>query len=261
MANKTYHVMSQSLKWQVIAFAVAIEGITVRPSLCPTNKIAPHQRTSTRRYVNQRTFGAVFDLLSHDNLHGGQINNLQEQPLADDPEDCGVIEDYDENDVSSVTTESARRHAHVDQRYFFEKFFQFLTPTGLGHYSEKPTGKPTRPPYASGGIFAGNPYRPPSHLYPSDYVKPVHEDAHERPLTYRPGIVGGPLGHIVGVTQVRPTNRPPETTSNLNMKYINSVRFSSLPSQVSINSNRRPRDRIMNDAHNGIFSSFIDLFV
>lgn len=93
----------------------------------------------------------------------------------------------------------------------------------------------------------------------SDYVKPVHEDAQETTAAYRPGLVGAPLGHVVGVTQVRPTNRPPETTSKFNSKYINNIQFSTLPER---NSNRRPRDRIIHDTNssNGVFGSFLDLF-
>ncbi|CAH2040499.1 unnamed protein product, partial [Iphiclides podalirius] len=217
----------------------------------------------TRNYGSQRTFGAFYDLFAHENSQPDQPSNLHEQPLADDPEDCGEIEDYDENDVGSATTESARRKGNSDNRYFLGNIFNFLRPTTLRPpqvYPVRPIGRPTKPPYWSGGFFDTNYYRPPAHQYPSDYVKPVHEDAQVIHATYRPGVVGGLLGHVVGVTQVRPTNRPPETTSKQNTKYINNVRFSMLSSQATTNSNRRPRDRKENEANRSVLGSFIDLF-
>lgn len=78
-----------------------LRGITVRPSLCPTNKIAPHRRV----LASGRTFAAYYDLLLNPNTpqnEGYQTQNpLQEQPQPDQPDDCGEIEDYDENDLSS----------------------------------------------------------------------------------------------------------------------------------------------------------------
>lgn len=86
---------------QIIALSVCTEGITVSPSLCPTNKIAPHRRVLTTKYGTQRTFGAFYDLLVPDNFQPNRPS-LQEEPL-NDPEDCGEIDDYDENDVGSGT--------------------------------------------------------------------------------------------------------------------------------------------------------------
>nr|BAM18601.1 unknown unsecreted protein [Papilio xuthus] len=85
----------------IITLSVSTEGITVSPSLCPTNKIAPHRRVLTSSYGTQRTFGAFYDLLVPDNLQSNRPS-LQEEPL-NDPEDCGEIDDYDENDVGSGT--------------------------------------------------------------------------------------------------------------------------------------------------------------
>ncbi|KPJ19407.1 Serine carboxypeptidase-like 51 [Papilio machaon] len=209
----------------IIALSGSTEGITVSPSLCPTNKIAPHRRLLTARYGTQRTFGAFYDLLVPDNFQSNRPN-LQEEPL-NDSEDCGEIVDYDENDVGSATTESGRRHSS-DNRFFLGNFFSFLRPPPDGYpsvFQPGRPGRPTRPPYGSGGYFSGNYYHPPSPIRPSDYVKPVHEDAQETTAVYRPGVVGAPLGHVVGVTQVRPTNRPPETTSKLNSNIVENKMF------------------------------------
>ncbi|KAI5637985.1 serine carboxypeptidase domain-containing protein [Phthorimaea operculella] len=78
-----------------------------------------------------------------------------------------------------------------------------------------PPQRPTRPPYSSGGYFENNPYRPPMHDYPSDDIKPVHDGVQEPQTTYRPHVVGGPSGHVIGVSPVsvqqRPTRRPEYT--------------------------------------------------
>lgn len=76
----------------------------MNPSLCPTNKIAPHKRIANWEYGTGRTFGAFYDLLAPGNSPYDTPNyqtDLQEQPQEDDPSDCGEIEDYDENDLSS----------------------------------------------------------------------------------------------------------------------------------------------------------------
>ncbi|CAK1579340.1 unnamed protein product [Parnassius mnemosyne] len=268
--NKEITTVIYVIPLQISTLIVTIEAVTVNPSLCPTNKIAPHRRAVAGKYGTGRTFGAFYDLLAPDGLQAGGSSNLQEQPQADDPDDCGEIDDYDENDVGSAT-QSGRRQGNLDNRFFLGNFFNFLRPTtGYGFstsqrpisvYPGRPTSRPTQSPYWSGGLFGSNAYRPPLHLNPSDYVKPVHEDGQEIYMTYRPGVVGGPLGHVVGVTQVTPTNRPPETSSQLNSKYINSIHFSMLSTKAPTNSHRRPRHRKINDANNGIFGSFIDLFL
>lgn len=86
-------------------------SVTVNP-LCPTNKIAPHKRTA--RYYNNdgRTFGAYYDLLAPGNIHNTP-SSLQEEPQPDEPGDCGEIEDYDENDLSSSE--------YFSLLFFFEK--------------------------------------------------------------------------------------------------------------------------------------------
>ncbi|GBP05463.1 hypothetical protein EVAR_2983_1 [Eumeta japonica] len=82
----------------MIALPKHFEAQAVRPIRCPTNKIAPHRRISSGQ---GRTFGYVFQLL--DDGPSVANGNLQEQPQADEPDDCGEIEDYDENDLSSHT--------------------------------------------------------------------------------------------------------------------------------------------------------------
>lgn len=73
-------------------------AVTVKPALCPSNKIAPHRKTQS--WNRPRTFGYIYNLLGDDGGYGGP-GNLQEQPQQDEPDDCGEIEDYDENDLSS----------------------------------------------------------------------------------------------------------------------------------------------------------------
>lgn len=88
----------------MLVFLVPLEGVTVKPVRCPTNKIAPHRRSAYFNQFGARTFGGAFyDLLSpnggaaqHDSL-----SNLEEKPQEDDPDDCGDIEDYDDTDLSS----------------------------------------------------------------------------------------------------------------------------------------------------------------
>lgn len=81
-----------------------LHAVTVNPALCPTNKIAPHRRIASWDDDYQpRTFGAFYDLLTPQGAGQpyGPLNSLQEEPQKDDPDDCGDIADYDENDLSS----------------------------------------------------------------------------------------------------------------------------------------------------------------
>ncbi|CAH2085504.1 unnamed protein product [Euphydryas editha] len=85
-----------------------------------------------------------------------------------------------------------------------------------------PPRRSTRPP--EGGYFGGNAYRPPAVLEPTDYLKPVHEGGYEPHMTYRPGLVGAPIGHVIGLPQVKPTRHYLETTqkklNNANHNYV-----------------------------------------
>lgn len=81
---------------QITCYAVQIEAVTVNP-LCPTNKIAPHRRVARFGYSQPRTFGEFYNLLKPNN----SPSSLQEKPQEDNSDDCGDIEDYDENDLSS----------------------------------------------------------------------------------------------------------------------------------------------------------------
>ncbi|XP_038218481.1 uncharacterized protein LOC119837060 [Zerene cesonia] len=229
----------------VIYVADNIKAITVKP--CPTNKIAPHRRISSNN--NARTFGHIFSLFVPDDVQGNYPGGLQEEPQADDPEDCGEIEDYDENDLSSVTQ---KKQGQANKR-FFNGPFSFIH----GHYkkpktttirAEKNTYSPTRPP--PGGYFGTNPYRPQMQLSPSAHLKPVQEYNHEPQMLYRPGLVGVPLGHVVGMHQLKPARHSSSITTQ-NKEY-HKVHPTS-------QSHRHPKARNVND--NGILRSFIDLLL
>lgn len=87
---------------QVFIIGVPLDAVTVNPALCPTNKIAPHRRSAGWNEGTARTFGAYYDLLFvPSNQQFISQSTLQEEPQKDDPDDCGDIEDYDENDLSS----------------------------------------------------------------------------------------------------------------------------------------------------------------
>lgn len=80
---------------------VQLDAVTVNPSLCPTNKIAPHRR-QVAWDEKPRTFGVIHHLFRPGRPpHMDPLDDLQEQPQEDDPDDCGEIEDYDETDLSS----------------------------------------------------------------------------------------------------------------------------------------------------------------
>lgn len=88
---------------QVFIISVPLEAVTVNPGLCPTNKIAPYRRSAGWDEETPRTFGAYYDLLfvpSNQQQFAPQ-SSLQEEPQKDELDDCGDIEDYDENDLSS----------------------------------------------------------------------------------------------------------------------------------------------------------------
>ncbi|KAL4711419.1 hypothetical protein ACJJTC_016173 [Scirpophaga incertulas] len=251
--------------------AVPFQAITVSP-LCPTNKIAPHRRIGSWQRPNSRTLGAYYDLLSP-NFSQASFQNqegLQEQPQQDDPNDCGEIEDYDENDLSTLTL-AQRKQERDDSRFFFGGLFH-RPPQQLPPY-QRPTRPPTttnrpltrpprpqsnyppqRPPYWSGGPFAGNHYHAPTYQSPSDNFKPVHEagDYSDVLQTYRPSLVGAPLGHVVGLPQAKPTT--PATYENMRRRpNHNNMQLA----QGTFNPTKRPRSRNFNN--NSIIGSFIDL--
>lgn len=89
----------------MFCFAGSLNAVTVNPALCPTNKIAPHRRIANwDDEYRPRTFGAYYNLLVPGGGDGQPYepsNSLQEEPQKDDPDDCGDIADYDENDLSS----------------------------------------------------------------------------------------------------------------------------------------------------------------
>lgn len=89
--------------FQILAFGVYVKAVTVSP-LCPTNKIAPHKRFAEWDRPRGRTFGLLYHLLApphYNNFQHDPLDDLQEQPQTDDLDDCGEIDDYDENDLSS----------------------------------------------------------------------------------------------------------------------------------------------------------------
>lgn len=98
-----YEVLSFETILQILVIAVKLEAVTVNP-LCPTNKIAPHRRHSRGATKQEgRTFGAFYDLLTPNRPYNqaDDPSSHQQQTQNDTPDDCGEIEDYDENDLSS----------------------------------------------------------------------------------------------------------------------------------------------------------------
>ncbi|XP_022118043.2 uncharacterized protein LOC110995273 [Pieris rapae] len=228
------------IKILFVLFLAEVTTITVKP--CPTNKIAPHSRYP--RYSQQsRTFGHIFSLFADGSQedHGGLQGGTQ-----DEPDDCGDVEDYDENDLSTVTRNQKK---HDKERLFFNPFgFLFgqsqqptETPTKR---PVKPSYQPTRPP--PGGYFGTNPYRPPMRFTPSDHLKPVQEYDQEPQILYKPGLVGAPLGHVVGVQQVKPGTK---SLQNRDSK--------SLTTEPTKHQHKHPKTRNIQDT--GVIRSFIDL--
>ncbi|CAK1544027.1 unnamed protein product [Leptosia nina] len=232
------------MKLEVFYVIEEVTSITVKP--CPTNKIAPHRRSARHNNPQSRTFGHFYSLFAD----GDQGNSgLQEEPQADDPEDCGDIEDYDENDLSSVTRDSQRKQG---EKTLFNGPFGFFF--GRPPSTNKPTTtrrpepyrQPTRPP--PGGYFSGNPYRPQLQLNPSDNLKPVQEyDHHEPQMMYRPGLVGVPLGHVVGMHQIKPTRHPSHSK-------VLKIHPQSVEPIKQVHKHLKTRN-----VESGVFRSFFDL--
>lgn len=111
----------------------------------------------------------------------------------------------------------------------------------------------------------------------SDNIKPVYEGVQEHQTTYRPNVIGGPLGHVVGVSPVRPRDPPvtkptPQIFSNDQVggfkpgrptrpptrRIPSYVQFPNRPTEVPVGyPTRKPRPRNLNDNH--VFGSFFDL--
>ncbi|CAG9787242.1 unnamed protein product [Diatraea saccharalis] len=242
---------------------VPFEAITVSPSLCPTNKIAPHKRITSWERPSSRTFGAFYDLLTPNSPQNNNQDTLQEEPQEDQPDDCGEIEDYDENDISTASQQTRRRQDRSENRFIFSNVFhkppyhEIQRPTTPSYPITRPPRPqppnnhypPHRPPYWSGGLFSNNQYHPPSNENPTNNYKPVYESAHYTDVsqTYRPGVVGGPINHVVGVTQVRPTTTlSPVESTRKSLAYLSSLHQN--PTPLTTYSNRRQRPRKLNDS-------------
>ncbi|CAG9121027.1 unnamed protein product [Plutella xylostella] len=111
-------------------------SVSVKPTLCPTNKIAPHRRIANSG--SQRTLGYFAELFNDNRLQNDAPSALQEQPQEDDPTDCGDIEDYDETDLSSITPQRKRAFTeNAENRWFFN----------FGGPTRPPPNRPQRPEY------------------------------------------------------------------------------------------------------------------
>ncbi|XP_045767159.1 retinoid-inducible serine carboxypeptidase-like [Maniola jurtina] len=151
----------------VFSFVVQLDAVTVNPlaHICPTNKIAPRRK---RYDTHPRTFGQFYNLLTPNN----SPSSLQEQPQEDLPDDCGDIEDYDENDIGSVTQRPIRRQGY-QRNHFKKKGSSHSHRPSQQHlinqhnqYGKPPSSKPTRPPPA--GYFGTNSYSPPKPQQPTE---------------------------------------------------------------------------------------------
>ncbi|KAF9417111.1 hypothetical protein HW555_005730 [Spodoptera exigua] len=236
----------------ILSVMVELDAVTVNPSLCPTNKIAPHRRHVTWD-EKPRTFGVIHYLFRPGRPpHMDPLEDLQEQPQEDDPDDCGEIEDYDETDLSSLTPTGQRRKSNKEDRYFINNDYIKTYHQGANRPPSRPhrPPRPTRPPYNFEGNYYGpNGYKPP--YYPGDYVKPVKEDTIDHPqAAYQLGLIGGALGHVVGFPPVRPTEgsqlRKPNSAFRFPDNYAHTNRY---PKKSQEQSNRST----------SIFGSFFDL--
>lgn len=95
----------------------------------------------------------------------------------------------------------------------------------------------------------------------SDNVKPVHEVGDHENIVYRPGIVGGPSGHIIGLPQamIKPISDS-SRNRNRNIKHSHahaSATHAYTHAQTNFYTQKPNRARKLNS--NGILSSFLDL--
>lgn len=75
-------------------------------------------------------------------------------------------------------------------------------------------------------------------------------------MTYRPDIVGAPIGHVIGLPQVKPTRHHLETTTHkkpYNPNH-NQVHTSTQSNAITYKPHRARN-------FDGILGSFIDLFI
>ncbi|CAH0583038.1 unnamed protein product [Chrysodeixis includens] len=238
----------------VFLIVVQLNAVTVNPALCPTNKIAPHRRQADWEQSGPRTFGLIHDLFVPPRRpqKPNPYNDLEEPPQEDDPEDCGEIEDYDETDLSSITPGAQKKKQDRNDRYFFGNDYvnsqhQYQVQNQYYSSSYRPV-RPTRPPYEFEGNYGPNYYRP-----SSNHIKPVQENYLDRPQSaYRPGIIGGALGHIVGYPTVRPT-----TEDTIRRRHNYHVRFPKNDGHIRRPSRSQPSQQTQHAPN--IFGSFIDL--
>ncbi|CAH0723769.1 unnamed protein product, partial [Brenthis ino] len=93
-----------------------------------------------------------------------------------------------------------------------------------------------------------------------DNLKPVNEaGGDQQNIVYRPGIVGGPSGHIVGLPQamIKPISDS-SRNKNRNIKH-NHVHASATHDHAQTNSHIQKPNRGRKLNSNGILSSFLDL--
>lgn len=91
-----------------------------------------------------------------------------------------------------------------------------------------------------------------------DHIKPVNEDGLNEPhFMYQPGLVGGPIGHIVGLQQAKPTRYSESTMHNKKHKNNYNHPTSSTAASPHTQKPKRPR----NYHGDGIIGSFLDLLV
>ncbi|CAB3250693.1 unnamed protein product [Arctia plantaginis] len=263
-----------SLVALVLSIVMYLDAVTVKRSLCPTNKIAPHRYASSLREESQsRTLGLLFGPMSPNRprpTYNNKPNNLQDQSQDDDPNDCGDIEDYDETDISSITRPvqnyiyNKRDHRQIfDGSYDTSSFYQDRNRHHSMHKPRPPQRPqrpiyypPNRPPFNSQGAYGlwPNGHRPPYQNNPSTPIKPVHENTDDNPQAiYTPGLVGGILGQVVGFPPVVPT---------FSNERVTSLKKPSTPIGFSGDdtyNKRRPRAKQSNVASD-IIGSFVDLF-
>ncbi|XP_075976160.1 uncharacterized protein LOC142976603 [Anticarsia gemmatalis] len=252
----------------LLTLAVQIDAVTVKQSLCPTNKIAPHRRAASWEQSKPRTLGLIYSLLTPSRPRPPPVDNLddlQEQP-EDDPDDCGEIEDYDETDLSSITPGAHNNgFKNREHRLFFGDYDSPSYPPyypvpdrpvrpphrpSNSHRPHRPTYPHTKPPYSSGISGSGN-YGPPSPHYPSNYVKPVVENTYENPqAAYRPGLVGGILGYVTGFP-VKPTLADNSVTAQ--KKPSSTIRFPDSERKRRVLRAKEP------NLGSSIIGSFVDL--
>ncbi|XP_062525070.1 uncharacterized protein LOC101744095 isoform X9 [Bombyx mori] len=160
-----------------VLLVASLQAITVNP-LCPTNKIAPHRKIASYNQYTGRTFGAFYDLLAPNYSNSNSpFNDLQENPQEDDANDCGEIEDYDENDLSS--------RGYFGNNPYRPQPIQHPSGGPLNHVVGVSPAKPTRKPTQ---------YDVTSSRTPSYYAY----DTESTPTTYYPRLRKNNENNILG---------------------------------------------------------------